>query len=194
MKPTDPTNSSDKAERYLDYLDKEMSIMGVLSTFCLAVPSLFLERVISADDKSIAHDFLIKLWGNGSIYLVIASGLMLIGAAFFYKQRSLLAWYYGQIALEVALPDYTARKLDQWLKDADSWQTWIPYHWAYHTIIFATSGYVLAIASIYIECIHIRSKYFAAVLFVLVGLALASIRRNSRRFKYSESPHLFRVL
>jgi len=115
-----------QAERYLDYLDKEMSIMGVLSTFCLAVPSLFLERVVSADEKSIAHDFLLKLWSNGWLFLVVATGIMFFGAAYFYKQRSRLAWYYGQIALKMALADYTARSLEEWLKDADSWETWIP--------------------------------------------------------------------
>jgi hypothetical protein len=191
LNPTDSTKMSDQTGRYLDYLDKEMSIMGVLSTFCLAVPSLCLERVISADDKSIAHDFLVKLWGNGSPYLVIASGLMLCAAAFYYKQRSLLAWYYGQIALKMALPDYTARKLDQWLKDADSWETWIRYHWANHTIIFAGMGYALAIASIYVEYIHIHCRYFAVTVLVLFGLTLALIRRNSTRFKYDEEPHLF---
>jgi hypothetical protein len=185
---------SDKAKNYLDYLDKEMSIMGVLSTFCLAVPSLFFERVISADPNSIAHDFLVKLWCNGSVYLVIASVLMLFGAAFFYKQRSKLAWYYGQIALKMALPSYTARELDQWLKDADSWETWIPYHWAYYTIIFAAAGFVLAISSVYGQWICSCRWYFAVALLVFLALVLVLVRHNSKRHKYDENPHLFRIL
>jgi hypothetical protein len=184
---------SDKAERYLDYLDKEMSIMGVLSTFCLAVPSLFFERVISADPNSIAHDFLVNLWSDGSAYLVIASTLMLSGAAFFYKQRSRLAWYYGQIALKMALPDYTARKLDQWLKDADSWETWIPYHCAYYATIFAAAGFVSAILSVYFQVIAAYCWHISAALLALFFLALVLIRRNSKRFKYEELPHLFRI-
>ena len=180
-------------ERYLDYLDKEMSIMGVLSTFCLAVPSLCWERVISADEKSIVLDFLVKLLGNGSLYLVIASGLMVFGAASFYKQRSRLAWYYGQIALKVALPDYTAREIDKWLKDADSWETWIPYHLSKCAIFFAAVEYALAIASIYIDCIHNGSLYFAAGLLVLFGLVSTLIKRNSKRHKYAENPNFFRI-
>src|ERR1043166_6880232 len=30
---------------YLDYLDKEMTIMGILSTFCLGIPVVLVERV-----------------------------------------------------------------------------------------------------------------------------------------------------
>jgi hypothetical protein len=182
-----------KPENYLGYLDKEMSIMGVLSTFCLAVPSLFFERVISADPNSIAHDFLVKLWASGSSYLVIASCLMFFGAAFFYKQRSQLAWYYGQIALKMALPDYTARELEQWLKDADSWETWIPYQRAYYSTVFAVVGFVLAFSSGYIHFIDACHCYISAVLLFFYLLALILIRRNSVRFKYEEKPHLFRV-
>jgi hypothetical protein len=76
---------------YLDYLDKEMTIMGVLSTFCLAVPALFFERIIAANEKSIGHDFLNRLVSMGSIYMITASVLMLFAAMYFYKQRSLLA-------------------------------------------------------------------------------------------------------
>jgi hypothetical protein len=53
-----------KAEHYLEYLDKEMHILGVLSTFCLAVPSLIIERIASMDDKSLAYDFFATLWCN----------------------------------------------------------------------------------------------------------------------------------
>ena len=106
-------NLKGKLDRYLDYLDKEMGIMGDLSTFCLAVPSLFFERVISAATSSIAHDLHETLWRNGSLHLIIASILMFAGAAFFNKQPSQLAWYYRQIALKMALPDYTARALDE---------------------------------------------------------------------------------
>jgi len=182
-----------KAEHYLGYLDKEMSIMGVLSTFCLAVPSLFFERVISADPNSIAHDFLVALWHNGSLFLVVASCLMLCGAAFFYKQRSKLAWFYGQIALKMALPDYTARDLAQCLKDADSWETWIPYHSAYYATISSTTGFAFAILAVYFQFIHAHSCFIAVALLAIFILVLALVGRNAKRFKYDERPHHFKI-
>src|ERR1700730_4793918 len=124
---------------------KSLTIMGILSTFCLAVPALLLERIIAADRKSIGHDFLNGLVSSGSTYMVFASVLMLLAAMFFYKQQSLLAWHYGQIALEISLPNYTARRVDQWLKDADSWETWMPYTFAYWILTFAIVEFVLAI-------------------------------------------------
>src|SRR5450631_4515690 len=104
-------NAEMKAENYLDYLDKEMHILGVLSTFCLAVPSLIIERIASLDDKSFARNYSVLLLHNGSPFLVIACILMFIGAAFFYQQRSRLAWTYGQMALELAIPYSTGKTL-----------------------------------------------------------------------------------
>jgi len=184
---------SDKAERYLDYLDKEMSIMGVLSTFCLAVPSLFLERVISADEKSIAHNFLLNLWCNGWLFLTVATGMLFFGAAYFYKQRSRLAWYYGQIALEMALPDYTAHKLEQWLKNADSWEVWIPYHWAKTAIIFGSTGFSLAVLSVYVQFVHNFCWTITVVFLIFFILILIHVYRNSKRFKYEEAIYFFRL-
>src|SRR5262245_45379342 len=37
------------ANAYLAYLDKEMTIMGILSTFCVAVIALMVDRVGSAE-------------------------------------------------------------------------------------------------------------------------------------------------
>jgi hypothetical protein len=182
-----------KAEHYLDYLDKEMSIMGVLSTFCLAVPSLFLERVISADEKSIAHDFLLKLWCDSWLFLVIATLMMFFRAVYFYKQRSRLAWYYGQIALKMALSSYTAHELEKWLKKADGWETWIPYHWAKCAIIFAVTGFTLAVLSVYIDFIRNLCIPIVVALLILFALLLIHIWRNSKRFNFQEKIYFFQL-
>jgi hypothetical protein len=87
-----------KVEIYLNYLDKEMTIMGILSTFAIAVPAFVLERAFSA-----GSGFFYDLRTLGQNYLLTGSALMLLAAAAFYKQRSQLAWYYGQIALGVCL-------------------------------------------------------------------------------------------
>jgi hypothetical protein len=111
---------SDETDGYLRYLGKEMNIMGILSTFCVAVPALFLERLASAaKDTDLA-----MIWSSGKTYFWIASALLLVSTALFYKQRSLLAFYYGRIALgeppprHVSVPDY-----ETWADWADSWTT-----------------------------------------------------------------------
>ena len=180
-----------KAEHYLDYLDKEMSIMGVLSTFCLAVPSLFFERAISADQSSIAHDFLTKLWSNGFCCLMVSSSFMLIGAAFFYKQRSKLAWYYGQISLEMALPNYTGQQLEQWLKNADSWEAWVRYHWAYYSLVLAVLGFILAALAVYIPFMNAFNCFFAFVLLVLFIIMIIRVRDKSTKCKYDNEISFF---
>jgi hypothetical protein len=53
----EPEELKCRPDRYLDYLNKGLSIMGVLSTFCLAVPSLICERVISAAPTPLGYKF-----------------------------------------------------------------------------------------------------------------------------------------
>jgi hypothetical protein len=42
----------------LEYLDKEMTIMGILSTFCFAAAALVIDRAASADKTSFFKDVL----------------------------------------------------------------------------------------------------------------------------------------
>lgn len=128
-----------KVEIYLNYLDKEMTIMGILSTFAIAVPAFVLERAFSA-----GSGFFYDLRTLGQNYLLTGSALMLLAAAAFYKQRSQLAWYYGQIALDIAL----ARPvLEDRLKDADSWSTWLPYNFGLAILFLAFLQYLFAVLS-----------------------------------------------
>jgi len=102
-------------------------------------------------------------------------------------------WFYGQIALKMALPDYTARDLAQWHKDADSWETWIPYHSAYYATIFSTAGFAFAILAVYFQFIHAHSCFIAVALLAIFILVLALVGRNTKRFKYDERPHHFKI-
>jgi hypothetical protein len=113
-----------ESEQYLGYLDKEMTIMGILSAFCVAVPSLVLERLTSAPKES----ELVEIWSQGEYSFLVASILMLFSAALFYKQRSLLAFYYGRIALGKPLKGHPEPEFKDWKELADSWTTWIPYN------------------------------------------------------------------
>lgn len=187
----DPTQRN--PEQYLHYLDKEMTIMGILSTFCLAIAALSVERIVSIDAGSIAYNFVTMLVSSGSIYLITSAVLILIAAALFYKQRSQLAWFYGQIALESTLPNYTERRLEDWLKDADSWETWIPYTCAYWTLVFAIIEFLLAIFAM--RCTAFGRFQLSCALGVLALMLswLFWIRRNSTKFKHEETLPYFRI-
>ncbi|MGA2604263.1 MAG: hypothetical protein ABSG14_08545 [Verrucomicrobiia bacterium] len=177
---------SEKSGHYLEYLDKEMGIMGVLSTFCLAVPSLFFERVATADPKAMGHDFLASLWSSGLWFLIWGSALMFGSAACFYRQRSRLAWYYGQIALELSLPGYTGRTVDEWLKKADSWDSWIPYQCGFWMCVSAVCEWGLAMLSVYVCEVEQWGSIAALVVVALLCGWLVLIRRNSIKFKDRE--------
>src|SRR5438034_7757175 len=92
--------SAENVRLYLDYLEKEMTIMGVLSAFCVAALSLALNQVLGAEKETAFH----AIRDHGLPYMVLGSLFLLAGAWFFYRQRSLLAWFYGQIALAMAAP------------------------------------------------------------------------------------------
>ncbi len=96
-----------ETKEYLDYLSKEMTIMGILSGVSIATPAGILHAVLSKDDPG-------NLWSSGQVFIAAGSVLCVMAAGFFYKQRSLLAWYYDQIALTEALSRATRRPTRSW--------------------------------------------------------------------------------
>jgi|ERR1035437_1243634 hypothetical protein len=108
-------------ERYLTYLDKEMTIMGILSGFCAAALGLSI-KLLTSKNVAMSQDLL----HSSQLSLFMAHLMVLFAALSFYGQRSLLAWYYGQISLEDSGYD-TGTRLYTWLQDADGWDTWIRY-------------------------------------------------------------------
>jgi hypothetical protein len=179
-------------EQYLRYLSTEMTIMGILSAFFVAVPAWILEKTFSADEGSVAYSCLSAL-SEASIYLVLASILFLGAALFFYRQRSRLAWLYGQIALETAIPGYTERRICDWLKEADSWESWIPYNTAFWISVFGVLESVFAALSILVARLREGAVFYSLALLLLMILWLLWVRRNSIKFKYEESLPYFRI-
>jgi hypothetical protein len=177
---------NDGADRYLSYLGKEMNIMGILSTFCVAVPALVLERLASAaKDTDLA-----TIWSSGKPYFWIASALLLVSAALFYKQRSLLAFYYGRIARgepplpHVAVPDYKT-----WTDWADSWTTWIPYHAAFWIGVVAVLEYIFALVSCKRTSIHehVCGYILVPVLVLAIGLIVMARAHKDRPIRFSDN-------
>lgn len=114
-----------RVKAYLDYLDKEMNIMGILSTFCAGVVALVADKAVSAKAD---EGRVLEILEDRVSLVFLGSVLIILAAFFFYSQRSLLAWYYGQISLYLA---QGGRGGEDWLKEADSWATWLRYRVAF---------------------------------------------------------------
>jgi hypothetical protein len=126
-------------KEYLDYLDKEMSIMGILSTFCVAAVALALDRIGNAD---LAKSTLFRrIWEQNSPSVLVGSGWLVVAALFFYLQRSLLAYYYGGISLSVNNPAGHPWSTTEWLDEADSWATWLRYRIGFICLVLAFITY-----------------------------------------------------
>jgi hypothetical protein len=119
-----------------------MKIMGILSAFTIAAMSFVLNKVLSDESgKSAAPQ---SIWACGSPFIIAASAFMLISALFFYRQRSLLAYYYGQICLCL---NHKPSKVRALIVEADSWATWIHYRWAFGFLFLGFSEYFITLAA-----------------------------------------------
>jgi hypothetical protein len=165
------TKSMANQDSYLEYLDKEMIIMGVLSAFCVAAVGLFLKELGDATfitqmsppstDKPILFSI---LWLKASWYLMAGSACVLAAARLFYEQRSTLAFYYGQISLAMS-PDgkqITSKGTKAWIEEADAWRSWLWYRLAFWCL-----GLGLFIYGFAFLLLHLRSKaHRSALLYV----------------------------
>jgi hypothetical protein len=134
-------DSQGDPKQYLEYLDKEMTIMGILSTFCVAAASLVVDRVCSADKESFFRN--LSVHQTTSIFL--GSGLLVAAGLCFYLQRSRLAHFYGGIAMSLAHPGNHKWETNSWLKEAYSWNSWLRYRTGFTFLMLATVVYTNAI-------------------------------------------------
>lgn len=125
---------------YLEYLDKEMTIMGLLSAFSITLAAVVTDRIVTAK-----HGFLNDVWMHGKYHIIAAGVLAVVAALLFYLQRSLLAWYYGQICLAQVRGPTSPRTLKAWLKDADGWDTWARYQGGFIALVGAALCYAYAV-------------------------------------------------
>jgi hypothetical protein len=177
--------NNDTVKPYLEYLDKEMTIMGILSAFSVAVPALVIERIASAPNGT----FLNLLWNSSRAQFWLSSGLMLLAASFFYIERASLAWHYGQTLISIAIPTYNSRNWKQWIKDADSWATWRPYDIAFTSMRSAFYGYIVAILNAPIKSVFGLSLPTLFLIALDIEGVLLTIRLIAKtRHKYEETP------
>lgn len=57
-----------------------------------------------------------------------------------------MAWLYGQICLTEALNENEAAlaQLREWLREADSWESWWPYSWGFTFLVTGVVEYLFA--------------------------------------------------
>jgi hypothetical protein len=175
----------DKTKLYLEYLDKEMTIMGILSTFAVAALSLVLNKFLSVEANK--QDLLRAVWTHGSFYIIAASAFMLLSALYFYRQRSLLAWHYGQICLCLNRKPSEVQTL---LDDADSWETWIHYWWAFAFLFLALGDYLSALATTTTSGSWLEAHWQLCTLapLLIVFSYLLVLRRVFTQHKYDDEP------
>jgi purine-cytosine permease-like protein len=126
---------------YLDYLDKEMTIMGILSTFCIASLGISIDRLVFYHSKPSAFVY----WNQVNLYCILAMTGLLIAALFFYRQRSSLAYFHGQISLSLTKDDDDS--IESHLNEVDGWSMWNYYKAAWWALIIAFSQFGLMLLS-----------------------------------------------
>jgi SET domain len=130
-----------EVKEYLEYLDKEMTVMGILSTVSVATPAGILSAIFGAKSE-----LSLGLWHTSANFVILGCFFAALAAFLFYKQRSYLAWFYGQICLvKSSMSDYSnGAELKEWLREADSWKTWWLYSWGFNALVASFVEYSLA--------------------------------------------------
>jgi hypothetical protein len=178
---------ADVAKPYLDYLDKEMTIEGILSAFCVAVGGIAFDRVLGAKADSVS--WLVRQLQDFSYPFVLAAIVGLLTAAlFFYLQRSTLAWHYGEISFAVATElgggagrASGASLLDS-LDEAHSWSAWNRYKFGW-SFLAVTAVEILLALFCAVNRVNLSGHWvIAGVPFVVAGIVdwLISIVMNKR--------------
>jgi hypothetical protein len=70
----------DPVSKYCDYLDKEMTIMGLLSAFAVGVPAVVLDRTAGADSST--HAALANVWLEQRLLMIVGSFAFTFAALF----------------------------------------------------------------------------------------------------------------
>ncbi len=122
--------------------------MGILSAVSVLAPGGILSSVL-ASDKGVAR----AIWDSSGLFIVAGSTMCIVAALWFFKQRSDLAWFFGQICFHEAMKKSDLNGLRKWFECADSWAAWWPYSLGFTFLIAGFAEYLLA-ASIYVAPPH----------------------------------------
>jgi hypothetical protein len=168
---------------YVEYLDKEMTIMGILSAFSVLIAGLSLDHTMGAASGTPLAD----TWQHSGVLVAMASAASLMAAFKFYLERSLLAWYYGQLALAETRRD--TDKISELLVDADAWDTWLQYRLGFMWLALSSLLIAFAVLRQVVpnlrEC---RQLYFFVPLFIASTGYSFAIRHLLQKYRLQDEP------
>jgi hypothetical protein len=167
---------------FLEYLDKEMTVMGLLSAFSVALASVAAERVASAE-KGLLH----CIWVAGWPHVIAGAAIALAAAFLFYLQRSHLAWYYGQIALAQSRG---STSVAAWLTAADGWNAWLRYQTGFIALSTSAAAYAYAVAAALCEPLT-RIPTLWSLWVPLVGVIVLALVRWRVLSRFPQEDHPF---
>jgi thiosulfate reductase cytochrome b subunit len=177
----DEKTTVEMVKPYTEYLDKEMTIQGVLSAFCAAAAGLFAQNILGAEKETVLRNLQTMCY-----WYVVATIIALTLAAFmFYAQRSWLALLLGQISLSVTrLADTRPKHADeltafQWMDNADSWTTWNRYITGLACL--AVAGLECLLAMIGVREPLVTDHWLIGALTPIVGIGLYLVLVFRRR-------------
>jgi hypothetical protein len=161
------SEQADATKVFLDYLDKEMTIMGILSTFCIAAAALVVDRAASADKASFFKD----LMTDHPVQVFIGSALLIAAGLCFYLQRSRLAHFYGSTCISLAAPSATEWSTKRWLVESYTWAAWIRYRVGFLFLVLTSLVY----SYIIYQEIYPKLPYHWIIEIVVLGIISACI-------------------
>jgi hypothetical protein len=180
--------NSDSVKPYLDYLDKEMTIQGLLSAFCVAASAAAFDRILGAEHPSPLVSYFQR---SCQPYILTAILALMLAGLLFYLQRSELAWLHGQISLDATRrmegidPPDDSYTLAECIFVADSWTLWNRYKWGLTLATVGATEVGLALASMYIP-FFVYHRRIADPLPLVLGCVFAGWLSVSMREKDSQ--------
>jgi hypothetical protein len=188
---TEIAKSDIDPKTYLEYIDKEMTFCGIITTFSLACVLFMIDKVFSINKTALMFSVQFR-----SVYFIIALLTFIISAFLLFKQRANLAHHYGQISLEYTSPGITDHKIKYWLNDVDSWKFWFLYIYAIGLILCGfIETTIMVIISIYRDYYIAKLldqfpySYITSLFIVLIVMITVFFRNRKLLKKNMKLPH-----
>jgi hypothetical protein len=179
-------DEKDNEKIYLDYLDKEMTIMGILSTFCIASLLVSVNSFILPGKDCKTNPY----WDQSPWFCSLGLVGFLGAGLSFYKQRSQLAYYFGQISLNMV------RKKMKEVKDlldmSDSWSAWNSYKSGFGFLSISFCQFAFVLINSRIRTIQNWQPFIAWAIVCIFVFSFGIVIYACYKYRYADDP--FRLL
>lgn len=163
--------TNEQLKVYLDYIDKEMTIMGILSTFCILTMGVVSEKLLFPPRDGP----IFEIWKNTAILCETGIAGFLFAGLCFYILRSRLAWFYGELSLNQAREN--PLEVQKLLNDPAASYNWRWYQIGFGSLSLAFFELGLATTATFIPSIATHQLAFAGGAAVLTGMVSIIIIR-----------------